>query len=156
MAYDFYIGQFLNGIGIEHALDDGIEPLAHFATGQQARTVAAFSVGGHQRHGGQRWKSLAPSTIRRKGHAKILIEKGVLRASFFFKVISAVPGRSIIDLGTNVKYAKFHQIGAKHLPIRKVVDVTKQDAKILAETVEVWAEKELNGRFRHRLYLGAA
>lgn len=154
MAYDFYIGQFLNGIGLDGAVDAPIIPLAHFASGQQSRTVGAFSAGGHQKHGGLRWQKLAPSTVKRKGHAKILIETGALMASFFFKTIRATVGVAVIDLGTNVKYAKFHQIGAGHLPVRKVVEVTIQDRKLLAETVEIWAEKELNGRFRNSLYMG--
>ena len=151
MSYNFFIGKFLNGEGLDRALDRGIEGVNRFASGQVSRIRGAFIAGGHHRHGGSRWQALAASTIKRKGHAKILIDKGVLRNSPFYKVIRALPDGFVVDVGTNIHYARYHQTGNARLPQRKVIDVTEQDRRILGETFGLWAERALNGQFFSRL-----
>lgn len=65
-----------------------------------------FEVGGRPR-----WKALAPSTIKRKGHDRILIGKtGNLSR------ITMQPGDTEVTLGTNPaarKYAAIHQYGGR-------------------------------------------
>lgn len=162
MSYDFYIGKYLNGEGLANGLDRAVKPVIEAAVHMVMKHNRAFSVGGHHLHGGERWKPLAPSTIRAKGHGMILVDKGVLRSSVHFKTIRALRDGFIVDIGTNVEYAKYHQKGGGKLPQRKVVSVTVKDQRDLAEGFALWAEKELNGQFRKRLsgpfdpFMGAA
>ncbi len=144
MAYDFMLGKFLNGEGLHTALSRGIEPVHEAAVKQWMKFSRAFSAGGHHKHGGQRWQPLAESTVRRKGHPTILIDSGVLRTSITFKTIRALPDGFIVDLGTNVPYARYHQEG-RGVPQRKVVEVTEQDRRELTAGFLVWMERALNG-----------
>lgn len=151
MAYDFYIGKFLNGEGLDTALARGVDPVIKSAVTQFMRINRAFAVGGHQLHGGARWKSLAPSTIKRKGHGMILIDKGIMRASIGFKVIQAELLQFIVDVGSTDPKSNFHQSGGANLPQRIVVDITPSDRKEMALDFGTWAEMALNGEFRKRL-----
>lgn len=77
---------------------------------------------------GRKWKPLAPSTIERKGHDRILFETGRLRRSLIQQTSDSVVkirrmrGRQLgtITFGTKVPYAQYHQYGGR-LPIRKHV-----------------------------------
>lgn len=150
MAYDFYIGGFLNGDGLGSALSGDFHEVAKQAVIIQHRNSRAFMVGGHQQHGGQKWKPLAPSTNKRKGHAKILIQTGLLAASIFFKTLQSTPGRAVIGVGTDVEYAKYHQHGNARLPQRKVIDLTARDDAEFAQHMRDWALTAMNGRFAMR------
>lgn len=75
---------------------------------------------------------LAPSTIRRKGHARILRDKDDLYASFQ----KGAPGNvarvrpTEADFGTSDFKAQFHQEGTARMPKRTVIEVTgEQEAK---------------------------
>jgi phage gpG-like protein len=83
--------------------------------------------------GGEPWKQLAESTVNRKGHAIILVDKTDLAQSI------AGPGhkdaiREIVNegsnhglsFGTRVPYSKFHQHGTKKLPIRMHVGANQK------------------------------
>lgn len=100
---------------------------------------------------GVKWKPLASSTIRRKGHARILWETSALERS-----LVTVTGDSIRDVvsegdqewlvwGTAVEYAMYHQEpGAlSKLPARKHVGVNKEFVDDLVFEVEDHTIEEL-------------
>ena len=95
--------------------------LEEWGAQQVARLRGAFLVGGHHAHGGTRWAPLAPSTIRRKGHATILVHTGGLAASLFHDV----SGMAVV-YGAQSKLAVYHQF-AKRIPKREPVALTRQD-----------------------------
>lgn len=68
---------------------------------------------------GSAWAPLAPATIeRRRGStATILVDRGILRGSIF-----ARGQRTGVQFGTNVRYARPHQIGGR-LPRRAFLPV---------------------------------
>lgn len=156
MAFDFYIGKFRNGEGLDKGLSRGIEPVTQSAVRQFMLLTRAFVVGGQHHHGGERWAPLAASTIKRKGHSMILVDTGRLRRSISFKTIRSMIDGYIVDIGTNVPYARYHQHGGKNLPKRPVAVITKEDELRIAENFSIWAEKALNGDFRNRLDFGKA
>ena len=58
---------------------------------------------------GTPWAPLAPATIARKGHARILIgETGALSSTIFYEV-----GPRRVEIGSPMIYAAVHQFGAK-------------------------------------------
>lgn len=151
MAYDFTIGQFINGEGLTHGLDRGVDSVIQSAVRQFMAINRAFTVGGHQLHGGLKWQALAPSTIKRKGHGMVLIDKGLMRASIGFKVIRGTPTRFIVDVGSYDPKSRYHQTGGGRLPKRVVIDITDTDVKGLATDFALWSEKALNGNNFNRL-----
>lgn len=75
---------------------------------------------------GERMKKLAPSTVRKKGHGRILIEKGELGSSLAGKTGSSIretTHRGLI-FGTSDEKSILHTMGSKSwtkLPIREHV-----------------------------------
>lgn len=95
--------------------------------------------------GGRAWPKLAPSTIRRKGHATILVDSGRLRASLqgrtadsIREVVDEGLGRAGLSFGTDVEYAKFHQEGTARIPQREHVgageELIQQFENAIADT----------------------
>lgn len=81
---------------------------------------------------GTAWPPLKPATIKRKGHARILVETGRLGVSLVEDghpdaVIEIIdePGQGGFSRGTGVEYAGFHQTGTKRMPARPPVGVTE-------------------------------
>ena len=82
----------------------------------------AFSVGGHQLHGGDRWVPLSfESGIRLP-----LRVTGALERSIFV----SVSGVSVL-IGSTSPIAIFHQNGTRSIPRRPVVELTRQDIESL-------------------------
>jgi len=86
------------------------------------------------------WPPLKPATIKRKGHANVLIDSGAMMASTEIskhgnEVILTVPhggkNRSTAVPG-------YHQTGTRTMPQRKVVDVTPQLMVRLGEAMAKW------------------
>lgn len=75
------------------------------------------SFRGQKSPGGTPWKKLKKSTVkrRRKGSNRILQDTSRLRRSW-----NARADRSSLTITTNVPYARFHQQGTKHLPVREM------------------------------------
>ena len=78
--------------------------------------------------GGRKWKPLAQSTIKRKGHNVILRETGRLESS-----LVSVTGDSIAEathrgllFGTRAPHAWIHQDGAGHVPQREHTGITSK------------------------------
>ena len=100
---------------------------------------------------GAKWKPLAPSTIARKGHDRILWETSALEQS-----LVTVTGDSVRDViaegfqewliwGTSVEYAMYHQEPGptSRLPQRKHVGVTAEFIEELQLEVTEHTIKEL-------------
>ena len=71
--------------------------------------------------GGAAWKPLAPATVARKGHSKILIETGRLKKSLTGgggDAVRATSHRGLV-FGTSVPYAAYHQSGTTRIPQRE-------------------------------------
>ena len=69
------------------------------------------------------WAPLAPNTLAaRRGGGAVLQDSGKLRQSFTYSVI----GDNLVEVGTNVPYAVFHEEGTGPYVIRPV------NAKVLA------------------------
>lgn len=79
---------------------------------------------------GAPWPALAASTIRRKGHATILLDKGPLRDSLTMPYGGGI--RITVDqwplarmhFGTDVPYSRYHNEGGGRLPQREHVGLT--------------------------------
>jgi len=112
--------------------------------------AAAFSVGGHQLHGGGPWAPLAPSTIKIKSRlgatrpSSPLFRTGIMSQNQKVKVdiVPTSTGLSFRVLAWNSKqYSRFHQSGYRHVwsgkmvPKRPVVSLTKQDFDYVAGTI---------------------
>jgi phage gpG-like protein len=75
------------------------------------------------------WAPLAPSTIKRKGHDRILLETGALRESLVHVGgpgnVAETASRGMI-FGTEVPYAIFHQTGTRRMPARPPVGISEE------------------------------
>ena len=98
---------------------------------------------------GKKWADLAPSTIARKGHSKILIDSRRLVRSLTQKTDDAIraPFQSGnmagLVFGTAVPYAHYHMTGTRNMPARPMVGLTEsrlekvrsQVASLITETI---------------------
>ena len=87
---------------------------------------------------GSPWAPLAPSTVAKKGHSRILFESGALEASLVNVGgpgnINATACRGLL-FGTDVEYAIFHQQGTARMPARPAVGMSEETVDKLAETI---------------------
>lgn len=94
---------------------------------------------------GAAWPELAPATIARKGHNRILYDTGRLAASLTSKSGDAIreiisePAGQGLAFGTSVDYAPFHQFGTSRIPQRQHVGVNDRVIDIMAERVADFA-----------------
>lgn len=65
---------------------------------------------------GKDWAPLMPSTIKRKGHSSILVEKGKLAAS----TVAIPMSGAGIEL-RSIDYGNFHQFGTKYMVAREIL-----------------------------------
>lgn len=84
------------------------------------------------------WPPLKPSTIKRKGNDRILVETGALMASLVSVGgpgnINAVESRGML-FGTDVEYAIFHQDGTSRMPARPPVGMAEDTLKKLTDGI---------------------
>lgn len=86
---------------------------------------------------GRKWKPLAPSTIKRKGHGIILFETGRLKSSLIGATgdsVRAVSHRGML-FGTQVPYSIFHQNGTSRLPQREHVGMNDETCQQIVNAV---------------------
>lgn len=101
----------------------------------------AFAHGGHQRHGSMRWQRLAPSTIMKKGHARILIDGKRVDTFHMYRrqsirMVSNIRGSTVYFTiqGTNsAPYSVYHQFGLG-VPIRPPIVFSRKDMDMIRET----------------------
>lgn len=111
--------------------------LTNWGRKQKNRLIRAFSVGGHQLHGGDSWVPLDPST----GGGVPLSESGSLKRGTFYKV----SGVSVI-VGNSSRIAIYHQNGTRSIPKRPVVVVTKRDIAELKQDLKKAVEQQMRIR----------
>jgi phage gpG-like protein len=113
VAFEFTIGKFQQGEGLENALANPEQIVNAVALAQVGTLKSAFLVGGHGDRGGEQWAPWSPKYARnraRKGRSKVLVDKGILRNSVHAS--QATPGPDyVVMIGSNVPYAKVHQFG---------------------------------------------
>lgn len=84
------------------------------------------------------WAPLKPSTIKRKGHDRILVESGDLRKSLVSVGgpgnISEVAPKGML-FGTDVEYASFLQEGTSRMPARPPVGISVETLDKLCDAV---------------------
>ena len=83
---------------------------------------------------GKKWQKLSPFTLRLKEEQKrilkILQSTGRLRRSFEYTI-----NQDDLVIGTNVSYAKKHQLGIG-VPKREILGVSEEDKEIIKEILE--------------------
>ncbi|WP_397570658.1 phage virion morphogenesis protein [Schlesneria sp. T3-172] len=88
--------------------------------------------------GGVPWAPLAESTVRRKGHAYILVDTGDLASSLIDVDgpgnINATNSHGLM-FGTDVEYAIFHETGTSRMPARPAVGMSDETLDDLCERV---------------------
>lgn len=125
--------------------------LSYRVVGEQFRTKGARS--------GEPWAPLAPSTIKRKGHADILEDTGDLRGSFMLwdpmNIYEATD--DYLRFGSRVEHGIYHQLGTeerrgqRHVqlqlfdtggrsgtPMRKIMDLTEGDRVHIVKEMQQW------------------
>lgn len=104
----------------------------------------AFSVGGHQLHGGKSWRMLRPKTIAKKGHATILVDKGGMRRKQSVRHTRLIRGRTMfveVTATNNSPFSAFHQFGFRHVKSggfvkkRPPVQITEQDMRDMRDSL---------------------
>lgn len=121
MAYEFTVGRFPQGIGLDSALALIGQSVAAAGLHQSANLQRAFREQGHGLRGGQRWPDWSPEYAKdraRKGRGTVLVDSGVLRQSMTSQVVQDGT-RTVALVGTNVWYAAVHQEGVRKLVYRK-------------------------------------
>ena len=99
---------------------------------------------------GTNMRALKPSTIKRKGSSKILVDTGKMRNLVIKKanknnqVVEISPGKKPTRNGvTNQEIGYYHQTGAGHLPEREWFGISKQAEIDAIKMVEMRIEEEL-------------
>lgn len=128
--------------------------LSYRVVGEQFRTKGARS--------GEPWAPLAPSTVKRKGKADILEDKGDLKESFKLwdpmNIYEATD--DYLRYGSHVDYGHFHQLGTEErrgmrhvqmqlfptsgsagVPMRKILDLTTDDREHIVKSMQEWVIK---------------
>lgn len=93
---------------------------------------------------GPGWAPLTASTVKRKGHARILRDTDALYGSFskgaLDNVFRVTPLTA--EFGTSDMKAQFHQFGTARMPKRTVIEITDaQEARFTQIVVEAAANK---------------
>lgn len=95
--------------------------------------------------GGPGWPALAPSTIKRKGNARILQDSRELIGSFEkgagTNIFRISPKEA--EFGSSDFKGIFHQTGTSRMPKRVIIDVTSEQEKKYAEIAETVLAKEI-------------
>jgi hypothetical protein len=98
-----------------------------------AHTRNAVRAGGHQLHGGNRWRPLEQDTVAQKGRMMPLTQS-IARASRMS--VTGIRG----NLTNDHPAAVFHQTGTRHMPARPIVEVTLDDearlTRYITEAIE--------------------
>lgn len=99
-----------------------------------------------QSPGGQKWKPLAPATLRQRakrhktGHARILQDTGELRRSITYEAET-----NSVRVGTNLKYARTHQFGRGNIPARPFLGVNDEEKRHIHSMISAYIKKNILG-----------
>ena len=95
---------------------------------------------------GQKWKPLAPATIKAKkkrhkhGQMKILHDTGELRRSINYEA-----DNNSVKVGSKLKYARTHQFGRGKIPARTFLGVTENEKKHIISMFRQYLKRNVLG-----------
>lgn len=95
---------------------------------------------------GQKWKPLAPSTVKhrkkrhKKGNMKILQDTGELRRSVTYEA-----GDNFVKVGSKLKYARTHQFGRKKIPARPFLGVNDMEKQQITLMFRQYVKRHIIG-----------
>lgn len=115
-------------IGFEQV--DYTAPMVHGIVALQEQHEEMYASG--QDSSGAAWAPLSPVTVRKKGHATILVDKNKLKASLVgptgdsIRDVVSENGMGGLAFGTSVEYAGFHVTGTRNMPARPPVGISEK------------------------------
>jgi hypothetical protein len=111
------LAEFAARVGRVGLLWVAAEQTALAAIGARVRTRVREKIGELQPAQGPfpAWAPLAPSTVRRKGHDRPLIETGAFREDVSYRV-----GVGRVEIGTHQDYIVYTELGTSTIPPRPV------------------------------------
>ncbi|MGB9876927.1 MAG: phage virion morphogenesis protein [bacterium] len=80
------------------------------------------------------------------GEVSILIDTGTLMRSVTERSAQGAIRRltnTELIIGTNIKYAPYHQFGTKHIPKQPFLQILPEDEKAIVQIFSDWLEKEV-------------
>ena len=95
---------------------------------------------------GTKWTPLAQATVKKRlkkhksGHMKILHDNGELRRSIVYEA-----GECWVRIGSNLKYARTHQFGRKHIPARLFLGITQSERLHISNMLRSYLQRILGG-----------
>ncbi len=94
------------------------------------------------------WAALKPSTVKKKGNDRILVNTGTLRESLVHLGgsgnIAEAGARSML-FGSEVEYATFHQSGTGKMPARPPIGICDETLDKICEQVAETTINQLKG-----------
>lgn len=93
---------------------------------------------------GQKWKPLAPATIKHRkkrhkgGNMKILQDTGELRRSIAYEA-----GDNYVKVGSKLKYARTHQFGRGKIPARPFLGVTNKEKEHITSMFQQYIKRHI-------------
>lgn len=93
---------------------------------------------------GQKWKPLAPSTVKhrkkrhKKGNMKILQDTGELRRSIAYE-----PEDNCVKIGSKLKYARTHQFGRGKIPARPFLGVNDMEKQQIISMFRQYVKRQI-------------
>lgn len=142
------IGQYFQRELFDSVRDmDYTKPLEKYHGNLQKRHSIWFSVGGFGFDDEAiPWPPLSPRTIRKKGHARKLIDSGDLRRSLTQKsgkgAIRSIEKQGSL-FGTSIEYAGYHMTGTANMPARPHTGADKLSVDLLMHQVADHIVKEM-------------
>ena len=139
-AYLESVARDLEKLSFETCLRDEVGPVI------RDRIDMNFAL--EQTADGEPWADLAPSTIKRKGHDRILVETGAMRTA------ATTPGaghsievteRGLAD-GVDqaaIPYAIFHQVGTSRLAQREFIGINEDTVERMADRIADFTVRSL-------------
>jgi phage gpG-like protein len=130
------LDEYLNDF-FQEAVELDLEPAMEAEFGHLERLHETY-FDNERAPDGSPWAPLAPSTIARKGHNRILIETDAMRKSLVDQSGDSIrelarASTQGLSFGTNDPKSPFHTKGTGRMPAREHIGVTEDYADQLAE-----------------------
>jgi phage gpG-like protein len=97
-------------------LESGLVRGALNVLGQTAKDLVQDGFRNERAPDGTGWQPLSQATIAKKNSSRILVDNGLMRNSWNYRVTETV-----VTIGTNDPKAPFHQYGTRRIPIREML-----------------------------------
>lgn len=133
------LGDVFDSIAIQFQEVEYTEPLSDAIKTLEQQHEVMYANG--QDSNGDAWAPLAPSTIAKKGHDTILVDKKKMRASLVSETGDSI--RDIVSegriagavFGTDLEYAGFHVEGTARMPARPPVGISEETIETVTNKV---------------------